>query len=209
MSTSMRLISNAGLDWVFIDTESVSPDPTRLGAMLGYAQMIDLPGVVRIPEICKTEVTRVLDLGAAGIICPDVRSPKEARELVRLSKYFPEGERGVALERPHTRYNLSNFTDKAHYMRAANEKNLLICQIESLSGLEHDAQRDDAGAGRSIIAKDNTAQLALFGSTVENVCSDLGIAALDNLHSEVRLIHACASPLILSAASSTPSTIFA
>jgi len=163
----MRLISNAGLDWVFIDTESVSPDPTRLGAMLGYAQMIDLPGVVRIPEICKTEVTRVLDLGAAGIICPDVRSPKEARELVRLSKYFPEGERGVALERPHTRYNLSNFTDKAHYMRAANEKNMLICQIESLSGLEHvDEIVSVPGIDGLLIGpNDLTQSMGIFGQT--------------------------------------------
>ncbi len=132
----IRLAANAGLDWVFVDTESVYPDPARLAAMLGYAQMAGLPAVVRIPEISKAEVSRVLDLGAAGIICPDVRSAAEARELVRLAKYAPEGERGVALERPHTRYLPGSTEDKLRYMEEANRRLMLICQIESLQGLE-------------------------------------------------------------------------
>lgn len=132
----MRLAANAGLDWIFVDTESVYPDPVRLAAMLGYAQMAGLPAVVRIPEISKAEVARILDLGAAGLICPDVRSAAEARELVRLAKYAPEGERGVALERPHTRYRPGSTEDKLRYMEEANRRLMLVCQIESLQGLE-------------------------------------------------------------------------
>lgn len=132
----MRLAANAGLDWVFVDTESVYPDPARLAAMLGYAQMAGLPAVVRIPEISKTEISRVLDLGASGIICPDVRSAAEARELVRLAKYAPEGERGVALDRPHTGYRPGGTEEKLRYMEEANRRVMLICQIESLPGLE-------------------------------------------------------------------------
>jgi len=132
----IRLIAGAGLDWVFIDTESECPDPMRLEAMLGYAQLLGLPAVVRVPEINKTEVSRILDLGAEGLICPDVRSAAEAKELVRLAKYAPEGERGVALARPHTRYAVSTLAEKIQYMETANRTGLLICQIESPAGLE-------------------------------------------------------------------------
>lgn len=132
----IRLVSNAGFDWVFIDTESACPDPVRLSGMLGYAQMLDLPAIVRIPQISKTEIGRILDLGAAGLICPDVRSKEEARELVRLAKYAPEGERGVALERPHTRYRAGGTQEKLRYMEEANRRGMLICQIESRAGLE-------------------------------------------------------------------------
>ena len=164
---TMRLIFNAGLDWVFIDTESVYPDPARLGVMLGYAQMLGLPGVVRIPEICKTEVSRVLDLGAVGIICPDVRSADEARELVRLSKYYPQGERGVALERPHTRYQVSDRPGKIQYMQTANQETLLICQIESTSGLEQvDAIASVPGIDGLLIGpNDLTQSMGIFGQT--------------------------------------------
>lgn len=163
----MRMIAHAGLDWVFLDTESVYPDPARLGTMLGYAQMAGLPAVVRIPEICKTEVGRVLDLGAAGIICPDVRSAEEARELVRLSRYYPEGERGVALDRPHTQYRVSSVRDKLQYMETANRQVMLICQIESLPGLEQlDAIAAVSGIDGLLIGpNDLTQAMGIFGQT--------------------------------------------
>ncbi len=132
----VRMIHNAGLDWVFLDTESACPDPIRLAAMLGYAQMCALPAVVRVPEIRKAEIGHALDLGAAGVICPDVRSAEEAQEAVRLCRYYPAGERGVALERPHTRYLAAGREEKLRFMAEADRKILLICQIESRSGLD-------------------------------------------------------------------------
>ena len=163
----MRLIANAGLDWVFVDTESVYPSPERLGAMLGYAQLLGLPAVVRIPELRKAEVSRVLDLGAAGIICPDVRSAEEARELVRLAKYFPDGERGVALDRPHTGYQVSGTAEKIQYMQQANRNTILICQIESLPGLEHleEIAAADGVDGLLIGPNDLSQAMGIFGQT--------------------------------------------
>lgn len=164
---AMRLIAGAGLDWVFVDTESVYPDPIRLGAMLGYAQLLGLPAIVRIPEIRKAEISRVLDLGAAGLICPDVRSADEARELVRLSKYAPAGERGVALERPHGGYRMMNVAEKKDHMDRANRKTLLICQIESPAGSENvEAIAAVPGVDGLLIGpNDLTQSMGIFGQT--------------------------------------------
>ena len=163
----LRLAANAGLDWIFIDTESVYPDPVRLAAMLGYAQLLGLPAIVRIPELNKTETARLLDLGAAGLICPDVRSAAEARELVRLSKYAPEGQRGVALDRPHTRYQTGGTEEKRRYMEAANRRLMLFCQIESREGLD---QLEEFAAepgidGLLIGPNDLTQAMGIYGQT--------------------------------------------
>lgn len=163
----LRLAANAGLDWIFIDTESVCPSPDRLSAMLGYAQLTGLPAVVRIPELSKTEAGRALDLGAAGLICPDVRSAAEAGELVRLSKYAPEGQRGVALDRPHTRYQAGTAEEKKHFMEEANRRIFLVCQIESREGL---SQVEEIAAvpgigGLLIGPNDLTQALGIFGRT--------------------------------------------
>lgn len=163
----LRLAANAGLDWVFIDTESVCPSPDRLSAMLGYAQLTGLSAVVRVPELSKAEVGRVLDLGAAGLICPDVREAAEARELVRLSKYAPEGQRGVALDRPHTRYQAGGTPEKLRYMAEANQALLLVCQIESREGL---SRVDEIAAvpgvdGLLIGPNDLTQAMGIFGQT--------------------------------------------
>ena len=163
----LRLAANAGLDWIFIDTESVCPSPDRLSAMLGYAQFAGLPAIVRIPELTKAETGRILDLGAAGLICPDVRSAAAAEELVRLSKYAPDGQRGVALDRPHTRYQAGNTAEKLHYMAEANRQLVLICQIESQDGL---ARVEEIAAvpgvdGLLIGPNDLTQAMGIFGQT--------------------------------------------
>ena len=163
----LRLAAGAGLDWIFIDTESVCPSPDRLSAMLGYAQFTGLPAVVRIPELSKAETGRILDLGAAGLICPDVRSAAEAEELVRLSKYAPEGQRGVALDRPHTRYQAGGAAEKLRYMAEANRRLVLICQIESREGL---ARVEEIAAvpgvdGLLIGPNDLTQAMGIFGQT--------------------------------------------
>lgn len=129
----VRILKNSGLEWFFFDTESRYPNVDRMYALFGYARMVGMTGLIRIPEINKTEVFRAMDLGADGIVCPCVESADQARELVRLAKYAPLGERGVSVAGPHTEYKNQNFCS---YMKAANENTILICQMESVAGIE-------------------------------------------------------------------------
>lgn len=126
-----RILKNAGFEWFFFDCEHGYPNVDRLYGVFACARAAGIPALIRIPQINKTEVFRALDAGAAGIVCPNVESLEEARELVRLAKYAPLGERGVSLTRPHTDYRKVNACD---YMREANEETAVICQMESPKG---------------------------------------------------------------------------
>lgn len=128
-----RILKNAGCEWFFFDTEHGYANIDRLYGIFGYAGMVGIPALLRIPEVNKTEVFRALDMGAAGIVCPNVESVEQAKELVRLAKYMPLGERGVSLTRPHTGYRKVN---AAEYMEQANRDTLLICQMESPKGID-------------------------------------------------------------------------
>lgn len=129
-----RVLREAGLDWFFYDGEHVYPNYERVTAMFAYGQMAGMPSLIRIPEISKTEVFRALDAGAAGIVCPNVETVEMARELVELAKYAPLGNRGVSMTRPHTAYKK---LDAASYMEKANAGTILICQMESVRGVEN------------------------------------------------------------------------
>jgi 2-keto-3-deoxy-L-rhamnonate aldolase RhmA len=48
-------------------------------------------------------IKRALDLGAHGIIVPQVNSAEQAAAVVRWSRYAPEGARGVGLARAQAR----------------------------------------------------------------------------------------------------------
>lgn len=129
-----RILKEAGFDWFFFDTEHGYPNTDRLQALFAYAKMSGITGLIRISEINKTEVFRALDMGAAGIVCPNVETEEQARELVRLAKYAPLGERGVSMTRPHTGFRR---LDAAAYMEEANRETVIVCQMESPLGVKN------------------------------------------------------------------------
>src|SRR5262249_12668691 len=55
--------------------------------------------LVRIQEIEQGLIKRVLDIGAAGILVPQVTRVAEVEQAVRFAKYPPWGVRGVGGER--------------------------------------------------------------------------------------------------------------
>jgi len=129
-----RILKNCGFEWFFYDAEHGYPNVDRLYSIFAYARMCGIVGLLRIPQINKTEIFRAMDMGVDGIICPDMKNANEARELIHLSKYAPLGDRGVSMTRPHTGYAKVN---TAEYMKDANQKTIMIVQMESLEGISN------------------------------------------------------------------------
>jgi 2-dehydro-3-deoxyglucarate aldolase len=74
----------------------------------------------------------VLDLGAHGIIVPQVNTPEQAASVVRWARYAPEGARGVGLACAHG-YGVTF----AEYLSAANREIAVIVQAEHIQAVEH------------------------------------------------------------------------
>jgi 2-dehydro-3-deoxyglucarate aldolase len=88
--------------------------------------------VVRVPVAEETAIKKVLDLGAAGIICPQVNTAEQAAAVVKWSRYAPEGTRGVGLARAHG-YGM-NFQE---YVETANDRIAVIVQAEHKQAVEN------------------------------------------------------------------------
>jgi 2-dehydro-3-deoxyglucarate aldolase/4-hydroxy-2-oxoheptanedioate aldolase len=80
-------------------------------------------------------MARALDAGGLGVMVPDVKTADEARAVVEAVKYPPAGNRGVGLGTAHTDYLMP--ADPAAYFAEANAETAVICQIESVQGLEN------------------------------------------------------------------------
>ena len=63
---------------------------------------------------------------------PMVSTADQAREVARSLKYYPEGERGVALGIAHDRYKPGPTMEK---LEAANKRTTLFAQIETADGV--------------------------------------------------------------------------
>jgi 2-dehydro-3-deoxyglucarate aldolase/4-hydroxy-2-oxoheptanedioate aldolase len=129
-----HLMAQCGFDFFVLDNEHGAYSPEAVSDVIAAARGANIDVVVRIPEIRRETILKPLDLGAAGLLVPQVNVPEEAAEVVRHAKYPPQGQRGAALRRPHNRYARS---DAATYLQQANEETLIVVQAESVEAIDN------------------------------------------------------------------------
>ena len=117
-----ELLSESGVDWLFIDGEHGAFDIVALQHLL---QASTVPSLVRVASAERIAIRNVLDLGTAGIIVPQVNSAQVARDIVSWCRYPPDGIRGVGVSRAH-RYGFE-FKD---YMESATQETIIVVQAE-------------------------------------------------------------------------------
>jgi 2-dehydro-3-deoxyglucarate aldolase/4-hydroxy-2-oxoheptanedioate aldolase len=114
------------LDFVWIDMEH---NPLTLEAVQGHILATKGTGtvpLVRVPWNDPVLIKPVLDVGAAGVIVPLIRTADDARRAVAACRYPPEGIRGFGPRRPSGYGRIGG----AEFCRAANEAMITIVQIE-------------------------------------------------------------------------------
>ena len=94
------------------------------------------PALVRVAWNDPVLVKPVLDIGAAGVIIPLIRTADDARRAVAACKYPPEGVRGFGPRRA-SRYGLDGGPE---YCRRANESVVVIVQIEHVDAVRNLAE---------------------------------------------------------------------
>lgn len=126
--TITEIAVTLGLDWVVIDAEHGHLDFKEILEHIRVTRNSTTVPLVRIQEIEQGLIKRVLDLGAGGILVPQVYSAEEVKRAVRFAKYPPWGQRGVGSERA-TRWGLGLKSDTL----AANSETLVIPLMETVS----------------------------------------------------------------------------
>ena len=130
-AASAEVLADVGFDWLFIDGEH---GPLETGDLLAILQAVGhrVPCVVRVPSGDEVPIKKVLDLGASGIIVPQVNTAEQARDVVRFARYAPAGGRGVGLARAHG-YGM-RFQE---YLDQANDEVAVIVQAEHAIAVEN------------------------------------------------------------------------
>lgn len=131
-----EVMGYAGFDFIIIDQEHGVGDLTTLGHQFQALSGTPTTALVRVPGHDGAYIRRVLDLGAEGLVVPSVNTAAEARAIVETCYYPPFGSRGAA---PGTIRASSFGAEAAPYARTANDNTLLICQIETVEGVNNAA----------------------------------------------------------------------
>jgi len=124
-----EIFSATGFDWLFVDLEH-SAMSIKDAQILLQAAAPQTPCAIRVPSNDDVWIKKALDIGAAGIIVPNVCTTQEAERAVRCCKYPPEGMRSVGIARAQ------GYGDKLQeYLSSANDDIAVIIQIEHINAV--------------------------------------------------------------------------
>ena len=125
-------IYQTGPDWVWIDNEHSPWGPESVGMLCIMARQAGIAGVIRVPWNTAGDIKKAYDVGAVGVMVPQVDNPEEVREAISYAKYPPVGERGIA-----PWFAMSMGVSPADVLSNANDETMLIIQMESAEAYEN------------------------------------------------------------------------
>lgn len=128
----IEILAESGLDFIILDSEHFPFDRSRIDACLSIGKALNFPVLVRVPNSSHSEILKVLDSGATGIVVPHVDSVFKAKEIVKASHYGAGG-RGYA---GGTRSAGRISRPMSDVINEAKKRTVVIAQIEEAAGVD-------------------------------------------------------------------------
>jgi 4-hydroxy-2-oxoheptanedioate aldolase len=124
----VEILGWSGWDFVILDLEHGPYGPEGLPHLIRAAEASETAPFVRVPLTAPHEVGKALDLGAAGIVIPGVRSADDGAAAVRLTRFPPHGSRGSS---PSTRQLHYSAVPFATLTAKDAPQPLMVLQVEA------------------------------------------------------------------------------
>jgi 4-hydroxy-2-oxoheptanedioate aldolase len=128
-----EILAQAGFDWLWIDMEHAALNLETAHRMIQATQGTETVPIVRVAWNLHWLAKAVLDMGAMGVIMPQVSSKQEAVDAVQAVRYPPEGVRGLFPGFAALRWGLS----VPEYLKIANKEIMAILLIEHIEAVNH------------------------------------------------------------------------
>ncbi|MEW6660873.1 MAG: HpcH/HpaI aldolase family protein [Bacillota bacterium] len=129
----VEIAGYAGFDFIILDLEHGPNSVETVQNLIRAARLAKILPIVRVKEGNFSVIGEALDIGAAGIQVPQVTTAEEAKRIVRLAKFFPEGMRGLCRFVRAADYSSM---DRYEYIKGANET-LIIVQLEGQEAMNN------------------------------------------------------------------------
>ena len=106
------------LDFVILDMEHGPVSFETAQNMLIALQCKGCHGMIRVPDYSESNILKAFDIGAEGIIVPQIKQHDAVWDIISRSKYPPAGCRGLS---PYTR--AGRYGSRVDHMSKSNEPN--------------------------------------------------------------------------------------
>jgi 4-hydroxy-2-oxoheptanedioate aldolase len=168
----LEIAAGAGFDFCVLDLEHSQLSEGQAIALASHASALRFPAIVRLPELDRGAVNRLLEAGAIGIQLSTVRSAAQVHELRKATRYAPDGDRSISLAHAAGAYGGMPID---RYLAAQRETPpLVIAQIET--AVTDDPLEEIVAAGPDVV---------FIGTTDLNADVGLDRVAFDRRVAEV------------------------
>lgn len=135
---AVELLAYAGMDYVLIDTEHGPFDVETTARLIRAAKLAGTTPLVRVKDGERNSVLKMLDVGAMGLVIPNVQTVQEVKDVIEYGKYQPIGNRGVA-PASGTHFWTQEYATQGlpHYFDVVNREQLIIPQCETKGALDN------------------------------------------------------------------------
>lgn len=156
-SYSAEIMGHQGYDAVTVDLQHGMIDFASALTMLQALSATPAVPLVRVADNVPSQIMRLLDAGAYGVICPMISTPAQAQRFVSACRYPPQGHRSFGPAR-------GLLYGGSDYPQYANQEILTLAMIETREGLANiDAILDTDGLDGVFIGP-NDLSLTLTGT---------------------------------------------
>ncbi len=134
----IEALGKTGLDFLIVDNEHGPFEAERTADFVRAAELSGITPLARTREISRPAVLKLLDVGAQGVVVPDVHTVDQVRALVDYAKFSPVGKRGFCPTRKDGwGFEYPATEDLRVNMDYCNSETLLIPQCETVGCLEN------------------------------------------------------------------------
>jgi len=131
---TIEILGHSGFDFLIIDTEHGSFGVETAEPLVRAADAAGVPSIVRVADKNPTLIMKALDMGAQGIMVPQVSTKEDALRAVQAAKYPPLGNRGAC---PSIRAGNYMVEDWPRFADRSNNDTLVFLLVEGIEGVEN------------------------------------------------------------------------
>lgn len=117
----------AGFDWLLIDLEHGGGTEQQLAGQLLAGEAHGVKSIVRVESAEPIRTGRALDMGAAGVMFPRLRTLADVQSAVSSIRYPPLGARGVASYNRAGKFGLG-----ASSLEHVASRSVCVIQVETV-----------------------------------------------------------------------------
>lgn len=129
-----EIMALGGVDYITVDNEHFGFNDETIQNIIRAAAIHGVPCMVRVTNLEPEYISRVMDMGAIGVLAPQVDSYEQALQVVRAVKFAPVGTRGFCPISRAASYGYG--IEPAAYAEEMNRKTIVCLMIESKAGIE-------------------------------------------------------------------------